>query len=691
MAKRSPAAEAYEAHKERAAGRQASQSAAGRDIGDIPKVADARRKSRCRRSFKLFCETYFPEVFNKPWSPDHLKVIKKIELAVLRGELFAVAMPRGSGKTSLCEVAVIWAVLYGHRVFVVLIGATQTAAQESLDSIKTEIETNELLGADFPEVCYPVQQLDGINQRAAGQLCKGQRTAIEWTNEKVVLPTVKGSKASGAVVRVAGLTGGIRGMKHKTRDGRSIRPDLVLIDDPQTDESAHSPTQCDTRHRLLMGAVLGLAGPGKQIAGLMPCTVVREGDLADRILDVEKHPEWHGERTKLMYEMPKDTALWDEYAEVLKASMRRGEDMSEATEFYEVRRAKMDAGAVAAWEHRFDAEREASAIQHAMNLLITRGEEAFWAEYQNQPLKPDDSPDLLTADQIASKTNGHARRRAPIWAEHLTAFIDVQGDVLFYVVTAWGKNFTGAIVDYGSEPDQGVPYFTIRKLRKGLKRAAPKGSGMEAAIYAGLERLVERLMLTAWERDDGAPMHIERMGIDSAWGKTQSLVFQFCRQSTHSRVLIPTRGQFYGASSMPFNEYRAKAGDRIGHHWRVPSVTNRAITRRLDYDTNYWKSFLHERLRVGMGDPGCLSLYGDDPQRHRMLADHLLSERPYRVTGRGQVVDEWKGQPGLENHLFDGATGCCVLGSMLGCELAGVANAPKKRRVRLSEKQRARR
>ncbi len=39
----------------------------------------------------------------------------------------------------------------------------------------------------------------------------------------------------------------------------SGRRSLVLIDDPQTDESARSPSQCAARERILAGAILGLA------------------------------------------------------------------------------------------------------------------------------------------------------------------------------------------------------------------------------------------------------------------------------------------------------------------------------------------------------------------------------------------------------------------------------------------------
>ncbi|OQZ06071.1 MAG: hypothetical protein B6D36_06840, partial [Planctomycetes bacterium UTPLA1] len=95
----------YEAHKERARQRNIELSLSGRDIGEMPAVANAERKDRASRDFRFFCEQYFPQTFHLPWSPDHLKVVAKIEQAVLEGGLFAMAMPRGSGKTSLCETA----------------------------------------------------------------------------------------------------------------------------------------------------------------------------------------------------------------------------------------------------------------------------------------------------------------------------------------------------------------------------------------------------------------------------------------------------------------------------------------------------------------------------------------------------------------------------------------------------------
>ena len=58
---------------------------------------------------------------------------------------------------------------------------------------------------------YPIQCLDGIANRCSGQLYKGQRTHIGWTAREIVLPTMPGSRASGAIIKVAGITGRIRG------------------------------------------------------------------------------------------------------------------------------------------------------------------------------------------------------------------------------------------------------------------------------------------------------------------------------------------------------------------------------------------------------------------------------------------------------------------------------------------------
>jgi len=683
-------AEDYEAYRDRKAREARAMSLSGRDIGDLPEVDDRARKDRARSDFRFFCEAYFPQTFHLRWSADHLKVISKIEQAVLEGGLFAMAMPRGSGKTSLCETACLWAMLYGHRGFVALIGSDEEHAADMLDSIKAELENSELLAADFPEVCHPIRSLEGITQRAAGQLFRGRQTHIGWTAKEIVLPTIEGSAASGAIIRVAGITGRIRGMKFKRADGQSVRPSLVLIDDPQTDESARSPSQCANRERVLAGAVLGLAGPGEKIAGLMTLTVVRPDDLADRLLDRDKHPQWQGERTKMVYAFPSDEALWAKYAEVRADGLRSDRGIKAATAFYKRNRKAMDAGAEIAWPERYNHD-EASAIQHAMNLRL-QDEAAFFAEYQNEPLpEVEADDDLLTADQIAAKTNGMGRCVVPIACTRATAFIDVQGKLLYWLVAGWEDDFTGYVLDYGAWPDQKQAYFTLRDAKRTLSTATPR-AGQEGAIYAGLEALTADLLGKAWRRDDGTDFRIERCLIDANWGASTDIVYQFCRQSGFGGIVMPSHGRYVGASSIPFSDYKRKRGERVGLNWRVPVVTGKRAIRHALYDTNYWKSFVHARLAVPMGDPGCLSFFGRDAKAHRLVAEHLTSEYRVKTEGRGRTVDEWKIRvAGIDNHWLDCLVGSAVAASMQGAVLFGTDVRTQTRpRLKLSSVQRNR-
>ena len=684
----------YESVRADAARRSSERSLEGRDIGELPPVENQERKESCRNDFKLFCETYFPEVYQLKWSDDHLRAIAKIQKSVLEGGLFALAMSRGSGKSSLTETAAIWAMLYGHREFVVLVGASESAALEMLDSIKTEFEVNEHIAADFPEVSYPIAKLEGIANRCAGQLYKGERTRITWTANEIVLPTIAGAASSGVIVRVAGITGRIRGMKYKKPDGRTIRPEFVVIDDPQTSESADSVEQTRKRVRVLAGDILGLAGPGKKIAGIMPCTVIRPGDMAEQILDKTKHPEWNGERCKMIYQFPRNDELWERYADLRADELRECGTFERATEFYREHRAEMDEGAVVSWPDRYNYD-EISAIPHALNLKLT-DEAAFWAEYQNEPLPEDLGTDeQLTVDGIVNKLNGHAQRTVPVSANHVTMFIDVQKTLLFYVVCAWDDDFTGYVIDYGAWPDQRRRYFTLGEANPTLQAKFPR-SGLEGCLYGGLKALTEDYLSREFTRDDGAAMRIEKCLVDANWGQSTDVVYQFCRESAFANVIIPSHGKYIGASSKPMSEYKKAVGDRVGHNWRMPNIRGKRAVRHVVFDTNYWKSFVASRLLESMGDRGSLSLWGRSSEAHMLFAEHLTAEYRVKTEGRGRRVEEWKMRPeGADNHWWDGLVGCAVAASMTGCVLEGTDVVPKRKtdarpRVKLSDLRRLR-
>jgi hypothetical protein len=665
-------AERYDDIKSRTGDRARRVSAAGRDIGPPPAVVDPARRDGTRADFRAFCELYAAESFPLAWSPDHLTAIAKIEGAVLRGELFAFAMPRGSGKTTLCEWASIWALLHGHRQFIVIVGSDQAIAEQMLDSIKSHLEQNDLLAEDFPEATYPIRALEGINARARGQTIDGEPTKIEWTADQITLATVPGGKSSGAAVRVAGITGRIRGLRHTRPDGKTIRPDLVLIDDPQTDESAASPSQCATREKTLAGAILGLAGPGKEISGLCTVTVIRTDDLADRLLDRQRHPSWQGERTKLVYEWPDNEDLWGQYAELRREGQRDGTGVGAADEFYRQNQAAMDAGSRVAWPER-KAAGDLSAIQHAWNLRIDRGESAFNAEFQNAPLADDITTDKLDKRQLPLRSTNIARGVVPHGHTKLTAFVDVQERLLYWMVCSWSESFGGQVVAYGSHPDQGASFYEAGSARKTLAAATP-GASFEAALRAGLDETARLLLSREWQREDGVPMRISQILVDSNWGQSTAVVRNFCRSTPFAAQILPSRGKGVGASGTPMGP-RKNRGDRGGLNWLV-GKTAEGVQIEATYDTNFWKTFVSARLRLGLGDPEAIMFHAGS---HEMLIEHLVAEFPVRVEARGRSVDEWKSLA-RENHFWDCLVGSAVAASITGLEPAASEGGFRKRK-----------
>lgn len=637
-----------------------------KEIGEIPPPERPELVRLCERNFRLFCESYFPETFNMPWSDDHLKIIAKVEQVVLNGEQFGMAMPRGSGKTSICEAACVWALVYAHRRFVVLIGSDATSSEEMLSSIRREFESEDAeIGRDFKAVCYPFHRLERVMQRRLTH--DGHPVTMSITADEIILPDIEGSAAGGGILRVAGITGRIRGMKYKRADGKSARPDLVILDDPQTDESARSPSQCAYREKLISGTVLGLAGPGKKIAALMPCTKIYVNDLASRLLDRNKHPQWQGETTKLVYAWPTSEKLWESYRQLRAEGMRSGDGVGRANAFYQTNREAMDLGSAVAWRERFKPD-ELSALQHAMNLRYDQGDAAFFAEYQNEPIDEYTTVDDLKVENLLERISGLDRGVVPLGCNRITAFIDVQQKLLYWSVVAWAEDFSGSIIDYGAWPDQGVSYYTAADARSTMQKAKP-GSGLEGAIYNGLEKATEMLLLRDWMREDGTSMRIDRLGIDANWGKSTDIVYAFCRQSHFAALLTPAHGRYVGAASLPFEKWTKRTGETFGCHWIMTNSDKRAV-RHVTTDVNWWKSFVAGRLITAVGDRGAVTLYGKKGQDHQMMADQLCSETRVTTEGRGRKVDEWKMKPNVrDNHWWDCLVGAAVMASITGAKL----------------------
>jgi phage terminase large subunit GpA-like protein len=486
-------------------------------------------------------------------------------------------------------------------------------------------------------------------------------------------------------------------MKHKRSVGTQQRPDFVLIDDPQTDESASTPLQVSKRLNVIKKSILKLGGHTRKIAVVMNATVIRPDDLVEQLLDPKRNPAWQGERIKMVkrWSDAHETLWMGDYQRLRNTYDQENVDDQrrahrEATEFYRRNREAMDKGCIVSWQHCFDPETEISAIQHAYNFLIDDGPDVFASECQNEPLVEKIGEDIIDARKIVSKAINLQRGVVPMGCNHLTAYIDVQGKLLYYVVCAFGEGFTGHVVDYGTYPDQkGRNYFTLKDAKRTLAHVFPKG-GMESQLYAGMEALKQEIASRVWRREDGAEMRLARGMIDANWGDSTDIVYQSCRTGCFSNIFMPSHGKFVGAGSMPWEQYTRKDGELLGNHWMMPSIKAKRAVRHILIDTNYWKTFVHARLKVPVGDKGCLSLFAPtDRDTHRMFADHVgASEYAVKTEGRGRTVIEWKTKPNKpDNHWFDCLTGCHVAASMLGVS-AEVGGALKrtvaKKRPRVS-------
>jgi hypothetical protein len=457
-----------------------------------------------------------------------------------------------------------------------------------------------------------------------------------------------------------------------------IRPDLILVDDPQTKESARSKTQTRKRSDLINHDVLGMFGPGKRPAGFAAMTVIEPGDLADKMLDQDESPRWGGQRCKMLYAMPKNEAAWEKYGDIRRQCQRAKSGFERLNKYYLANQAELEEGAEVAWPERKEDD-ELTGLQHAMNLALDDWR-AFQAEYQNDPERDDDGLERLTADDVAGKLNGLGRNIVARGREKITATIDVHDSLLYYEVVAWSQGFIGDVIDYGTWPKQQTRYFQMRKARRKLIDAAPDGADVNGAILHGLMELTGELLTKQFVREDGEAMHVDLVGIDR--GYKPKLVTECIARSPHKARMRPIRGDGITAAMKPMDEYNNAEGTLVGDHWRMEPVKKRGQIRYIWADVNYWKTFSHRCLTTPLATPGCVSFWGSKDDTHRMWAEHIAeSEFFTRTEGRGRTVDQWdrfSNQP--DNHGFDTHVYNHVLASFLGIVEATTSKMRRKGR-----------
>ena len=679
--------------------RSRQQFAKASDIGEIPPIKNLTRRLACKYDLHLFEQTYFPHSTGLgPFGKAQTNVLERIQGAILRTGRILNCEPRGFAKSTKSENAIIWAALYGHRSYAVFFGATGNEASDAINSIKSELQENDLLYEDFPEVCHAIRKLEGRPQRCLTQTHNGNLTHINWTADSIVLPTVDGSVASGAIIESKGYLSASRGIRYKRPDGKQVRPDLVVIDDPQTDESAVSPAQVLKRMTLLSKNILRLGGHGKQVAAVMNATVIADGDMVDQLADHKLHPEWQSVRVKMLESMPKGLEThWlttykqmrgdydpDIIGEQRKAHRR-------ATQFYVDNQDIMDDGAEVAWHFIPLEDGEVSAIQHAMNIMCDDGEEVFSSECQNEPKRATQAGTLaISKDEILDRYSSFDRYVLPQGTAAVVAHCDVHDSILYWSVAAVKNDFTGSIIDYGTFPEQPNPHFSQTNVKRKMIDELGAQS-IEEAIVSGVHYVGDMICSKVYATSDGDQLPIASMLFDVGYKPEE--VSKGIRLSRYANVMAGSRGVGIGPTEKPMAEYdvSAKKMRRAGPNpsrprWYVPRIGINSVPV-LRFDANYWKSVAAARLMQKRQSAGEWNLWGNHRTDHSHYCSHLIGEEPVPTTAKGRTVVMWKPRPATENHWFDTFVGCVVAASFVGIQTPGgtqtaqvIRRKPKQRR-----------
>src|SRR5262245_49598426 len=183
----------------------------------------------CATNSELYGKVFFPQTFRRA-SPSFAKDIwKPLEDPLVR--LVNLICFRGSSKTTRLRTFASKRIAYGISRTVLYVGASERDAIRSIQWLRTQVERNALWSQ-----------------------CFGLEPGRKWEETQLEIR----HKVFGHTVwcLAAGITGSLRGINFD-----DYRPDLIIVDDPQTDEMAATLEQREKVTDLLLGAVKNSLAP----------------------------------------------------------------------------------------------------------------------------------------------------------------------------------------------------------------------------------------------------------------------------------------------------------------------------------------------------------------------------------------------------------------------------------------------
>ena len=627
------------------------------EVGEIPKVRHPRLKERCRYDLEAFGWYYCrPILKHRASKAIREGLIRDAQECILSGGKSVKLYGRGTGKTTWVEyIAPLWAILYGHCRYPVIIAATLKQAKNGLKTIKKLLIKSDAILADFPAVAKPLRALGGIAQRAAAQTYLGRHTDANWGTDQITLPMLSDSsgrpldRGCGAVIAAAGIGGAIRG----ANEGGS-RPDFLIIDDPQTRKAAHSPQMVQSIIDYIHQDALFLAGHDRAMSAFVTITPQCFGDVATELSSQSKHPEWAVTVEPFISRLPPEwETLTLRYCEEYQEDMA-GHDyrLTRSRAWY--RRHREDFAQMRVLDdEQYDHELEEDAIHHMLNMRASLGEQAFNAEIMMQV--SDISLEAeLTPDRVAAAVNGAERNILPPGTDSAVAFADVnirKGAGISWAIVAFGPGRVAAVVNYGRFPADGSP----------LVKPGATDLARSRAVSAGIRAVSELIARQRLKDRKGRAVTIRALAFDRGWlpDVVHRTLFVLRKSVPFPFPIVAMRG-------FPWNKFGVRRKDllRRGDH---VFLTRSQYGEYLAEMAPYWREVMQSGFLETPLMPGSLSIFGHNPQQHAEFAQEICNEHLVRkyVTSSGETAWDYT-NTGAE-HYCDALTGCFALASWYRC------------------------
>lgn len=237
--------------------------------------------------------------------------------------------------------------VFRKRRFILIVSETDDLSKKLMVWINKQLKFNERLREDFGELLHPKQSMN------------------EKDNEERFITS------TGAVVEASSSGKRLRGARHG-----SVRPDLVIIDDPS---SMHNENTKEARDKLIHWfntevTPIGARGTAIVLVG----TMVSASGLLNHVL---KRRDFRASLHSAVVSFPEREDLWNEYCEIYA---REEDTFIESERFYRENEAEMLRGVEVAWPWRWTYR----ALMHEKtNMPTTR---AFYSEYLNRATSEDE-------------------------------------------------------------------------------------------------------------------------------------------------------------------------------------------------------------------------------------------------------------------------------------------------------------